>query len=565
MSGPGDRAPKPLSPREPTQCIFGEGHGDATNSADRVASLPPGSKSSARSHMPSARKPGGLGGCLPQQCGGKSREGSEPYSAAHASEESDAVVVPTKSTKTWVTPVEPMEERTAAKGKLAARNTPPTLGGTSVLTAMQRVGQRVREKPKERLTNLLHYVKLPLLNEAFRRLHRNAAAGVDGVTWSEYEEKLDERLLALQDRVHSGRYHPLPVRRVHIAKSDGRTRPLGIPALEDKILQQAVRLVLEPIYEAMFLGFSYGFRRGRSQHDALDALAVAIGRRVNWVLDADIRSFFDSINHDWMKRFLEHRIADRRLVRLLMKWLHAGVLEDGVVRATEEGTPQGGIISPLLANIYLHYAFDLWVQQWRRRQARGDVYVVRYADDFIVCLQQEADARNLCEQLAHRLARFGLVLHPDKTRVMRFGRFACADKRESKPETFDFLGLTHICSTDRRGRFQLKRLTSRRKRNAKLASLAREIRHRRHEPVPMQHRWLLSVLGGHDRYYGVPTNYAALRSFHRAVEYHWHRWLQRRSQRARWSWRKRERFRVCFPLPAPRLAHPWPIDRFNAR
>jgi RNA-directed DNA polymerase len=565
MSGPGDRAPKRLSPRKPTQCIDGEGHGDGSDRADLGTSLPPGSKSSARPQRPSARKPGGLGVCSPQQCGSRSREGSEPYSAAHDSEESDAVVVPKKPAKTRVMPVELVEGRAVAKGKLAARNALPTQGGAGALTQLQRVGQHAKEKPREKLTNLLHLVKLPLLKEAFQRLRRTAAAGVDGVTWTEYEQGLDERLLALQDRVHNGRYHPQPVRRVHIAKSDGRTRPLGIPALEDKVVQQAVRMVLEPIYEAMFLGFSYGFRRGRSQHDALDALAVAISRRVSWVLDADIQSFFDSIDHEWMKRFLEHRIADKRLVRLVMKWLHAGVMEDGIVRVTEEGTPQGGIISPLLANIYLHYAFDLWMKRWRRRHARGDVHVVRYADDFIVCLQHEHDARVLRQELAQRLEQFALTLHPDKTRVMRFGRFACSADREGKPETFDFLGLTHISSVDRRGRFQLKRRTSRKKRNAKLASLAREIRQRRHEPVPLQHRWLASVLGGHDRYYGVPTNYAALRSFHDAVERCWHRWLQRRSQRARWSWRKQERFVARFPLPKPRITHPWPIQRFNAR
>lgn len=564
MSGPGDRASKPFSPREPTPYMGAEGHDDETD-AERVSAFPPGSKSSARSHTPSARKPGGLGVCSSQSCGSKSREGCEPHSAAHVSEESDVVVVPEKSTKTWVTPVEPMEERTTAKGKLAARNTLPTQGGASVLTDLQRIGVRAKQKPKEQLTNLLHHIRLPLLKEAFHRLRRNAAAGVDGVTWSEYEQQLDERLLALQDRVHRGSYHPLPVRRVLIPKGDGRMRPLGIPALEDKVLQQAVRMVLEPVYEAMFVGFSYGFRPKRSQHDALDALAVAIGRRVSWVLDADIQSFFDSIDHEWMKRFIEHRIADRRLVRLLMKWLHAGVLEDGVVRAREGGTPQGGIISPLLANIYLHYAFDLWVQQWRKRHARGDLYVVRYADDFILCLQYEEEARGLHRLLGERLAQFGLALHPEKTRVVRFGRFACADSQESKPETFDFLGFTHICSKDRRGRFQLKRQTARKKRNAKLASLTQQIRQRRHEPVPVQHRWLVSVIEGHDRYYGVPTNYRALRNFHCAVEHHWHRWLQRRSQKARWSRRKRARFVACFPLPLPRILHPWPSDRFHAR
>jgi RNA-directed DNA polymerase len=565
MRRPGNRAPKHSSPRKPTQCMLGEGHDDGTDRADLVPAFPPGSKGSACAQRPSARKPGGLGVRSPQQCGSRPREGSEPHSAVNGAEESDAAVVPEKSAKTRVTPVELMEERAAAKGKLAARNMLPTQGGVGMLTELQRVGQRAKARSREKLTNLLHFVKRPLLKEAFKRLHRRAAAGVDGVTWAEYEQGLDERLLALQDRVHRGSYHPQPVRRVYIAKSDGQARPLGIPALEDKVLQQAVRMVLEPIYESMFLGFSYGFRRRRSQHGALDALAVAIERKVRWVLDADIRSFFDSIDHDWMKRFLEHRIADKRLVRLLMKWLRAGVMENGSVQATEEGTPQGGIISPLLANIYLHYAFDLWMQQWRKQHAQGEVYVVRYADDFVVCLQYENDAKVLRQALAQRLEQFKLALHPQKTRIIRFGRFARVDGTQRKPETFDFLGLTHICASDRQGRFQLKRKTSRKKRNAKLALLAREIKQRRHEPVPVQHDWLTSVLVGHDRYYGVPTNHSALRSFHDAVQRCWHRWLQRRSQRGRWSRRKYERFVARFPLPAPHIVHPWPSERFNAR
>jgi RNA-directed DNA polymerase len=480
-----------------------------------------------------------------------------------SSEESDARTVPTceKSAKTWVTPVESMEGKRAANGKPAPRNASPAQDGKDALTFLERVGQRAKEKKEERFNNLLSHIKVPLLAEAYQRLRKDAAPGVDGVTWSEYGENLDARLLDLQDRVHGGSYHPQPVRRVHIPKGDGRTRPLGIPSLEDKIVQQAARMLLEPIYERKFLGFSYGFRPGRSQHKALDALAVAIGRKVDWVLDADIRAFFDTIDHAWMQKFIEHKIADTRLVRLLMKWLHAGVMEDGELYEVEEGTPQGGIISPLLANIYLHYVLDLWISSWRKKHARGEVYVVRFADDFVMGFQREQDARAMRTALVERLAMFGLELHPDKTRVIRFGRFAHRDSRldgRTRPETFDFLGFTHIMALHSKGTTLLVRRTSRKKRNAKLASLRRQMRERRHDPPREQHAWLSSVLRGHYGYYGVPRNYAALASFHRHVTYHWLRALQRRSQRARWTRERYAAFEARFALPAPRITHPPP-------
>jgi group II intron reverse transcriptase/maturase len=335
-------------------------------------------------------------------------------------EGSDASIVPTceKSAKTWVTPVESMEGRDAANGKPAPRNASPAQDGQDALTFLERVGQRARESKEERFNNLLSHIKVPLLKEAYQRLRPDAASGVDGVTWSEYGENLDARLLDLQDRVHRGSYHPQPVRRVHIPKGDGRTRPLGIPSLEDKVVQQAARMLLEPIYEREFLGFSYGFRPGRSPHKALDALAVALGKKVDWVLDADIRAFFDTIDHAWMQKFIEHKIADTRMVRLLMKWLHAGVMEDGKLHNVQAGTPQGGIISPLLANVYLHYVLDLWASSWRSQHARGEVYIIRYADDFVMGFQREQDARAMRTALAERLAMFGLELHPDKTRVI---------------------------------------------------------------------------------------------------------------------------------------------------
>ena len=502
-------------------------------------------------------------------CGRPRREGDEPQSAQCASEQSDEVVVPEKPAKVRVTPAESVEGRTSAKGKSAARNALPAQDGTGALTFLQRIGQKAREKGEEQFTNLLSHVKVPLLKEAYMRLRRDVAAGVDAMTWDEYGRGLDERLLDLQDRVHRGSYHPKPVRRVHIPKGGGRTRPLGIPTLEDKIVQQAVRMLLEPIYEAQFIGFSYGFRPGRSPHDALDALAYVItSKKVNWVLDADIRSFFDTIDHGRLRQYIEHRIGDRRLVRLLMKWLKAGVLEEGQLRAVEEGTPQGGVISPLLANVYLHYAFDLWINEWRKRRARGEVYVVRYADDFVVALQHEEDARTLREALTARLAECGLELHPEKTRVIRFGRFAREKVDRDglrKPATFDFLGFTHIASVSRTGKFQLKRRTSRKKRREKLARLKEEIERRKHRPVPEQHRWLRSVLSGHYRYYGVPTNIDAIAGFRDAVKRKWHAALQRRSQRARWTKARRASFDERFSLPLAQIQHPWPERRFLAR
>ena len=496
------------------------------------------------------------------------REGDEPQAAERAFEESDEVTGAKKPAKTWVTPVESVEQRTSAKRKSAARNASPAQDGNDALTYLRWIGKRAKNKPKEKFTNLLSHMKMTLLKEAFLRLRKDAASGVDGVTWGEYGERLDERLLELQDRVQRGSYHPMPVRRTHIPKGDGGTRPLGIPALEDKVVQQAARMLLEPIYEAMFIGFSYGYRLGRSQHDALDAIAAAIERKVNWVLDADIRSFFNTIDHGWLQRFIEHRIGDKRMVRLLMKWVRAGVMEDGRLHEVTEGTPQGGIVSPILSNIYLHYVFDLWACQWRRKRAHGEVYIVRYADDILMGFQKEQDAHAMRSALADRLAKFGLALHEEKTWVLEFGRFARENRKRrgsGKPETFEFLGFTHIAGVDRHGRFQLFRRTSRRKRRAKLAQLKEQCQRRRHQPVREQHAWLSSVLRGHYRYYAVPTNYEALHQFREAVRRIWHRSLQRRSQRARWTASKRRMFDSTFLLPVPEILHPWPDARFAAR
>lgn len=568
MNGPGDRASKISHKEEPTPSHQVEGHAETTKNVSWVAAVLPGSESSARSHTPTAREPGDLGGAAPATMAGRQpREGESHTLRSQASEESDARVVPRKPGNLRVTPRDSVEGRGAANGKPASRDALRTQGRASAPTDLKRVGQRATQEKGVRFTNLLCHVRVPLLKEAYMSLRKRAASGVDGVTWSEYGENLDARLLDLQDRVHRGNYHPQPVRRVYIPKGDGRMRPLGIPALEDKLLQQAVRWILEPIYERAFLGFSYGFRPSRSPHRALDALAVAIGKKVNWVLDADIRSFYDTIDHGWMQRFFEHRIGDRRLVRLLMKWLHAGVMEEGVLREVEKGTPQGGIVSPLMANIYLHYALDLWAHAWRKQNARGDVYIVRYADDIVMGFEDGRDARTMRAALAKRLGKFGLELHPDKTRVIFFGRYAhqkCERKGLRKPETFDFLGFTHITSKDSKGWFRLLRHTSRKKRVAKLAALKQELRRRRHDPPAMQYRWLTSVLRGHFNYYGVPANERAMETFRAHLREAWYRQLQRRSQRARWSLAKTLRFERRYPLPQPRVVHPWPEQRFTA-
>ena len=525
-----------------------EGSTGGTNRVNRDQPARPESKSSARSHTLSAREPGDLeSASLSTMADGRQpREGRIRNPRSPALEESDEPIVPVKSTKTRVTPVEPMEGRGEAKGKLAPRNALRTQGRVGALTHLARVGRKATKDKETKFSNLMCHLKRPLLEQAYQRLKKNAAAGVDGVEWSEYGQNLEARLTDLQDRIHRGSYHPQPVRRVHIPKPDGRERPIGIPALEDKIVQQAVRMILEPIYEQAFLGFSYGFRPKRSAHDALDALAtVIIKKRTDWVLDADIRSFFDTIDHGWMKKFLEHRVTDKRLVRLLMKWLAAGVMEEGKLHETQEGTPQGGIISPLLANIYLHYVLDLWIHAERKRSARG-IYLVRYADDFVMAFEDERDAKAMSAKLERRLSKFGLELHADKTRILRFGRYARerSAKLGLKVETFDFLGFTHAAGSDgKNGWFQLQRLTSRKKRQRLLSKLSQELRRRRHEDARVTHKWLSSVLRGHYEYFAVPTNQRVLTRFRRHVSDVWLRQLRRRSQRgARWSVAKIKRF-----------------------
>jgi group II intron reverse transcriptase/maturase len=430
------------------------------------------------------------------------------------------------------------------------------------------VRQVARKDRDGRFTALLHHVSVDRLREAYRAISPNAAPGVDGVTWRDYGADLEVNLQDLHARVQRGAYRAKPSRRVFIPKPDGRLRPLGVAALEDKILQRAVVEVLNAVYEQDFVGFSYGFRPGRSQHDALDALAVAIERRrVNWVLDADLRDFFTRLDQGWLERFLEHRIADRRVLRLIQKWLRAGVIEDGEWSETEEGTAQGASVSPLLANVYLHYVFDLWADQWRRRYARGDVILVRFADDYVAGFEHRGDAERFLADLRDRLAHFALELAADKTRLIEFGRFAVRDRArrgDHKPETFAFLGFTHICATDRHGRFKLKRVTSKKKMRAKLTSVKTEMRRRMHHPIPSQGRWLARVLAGHYNYYAVPDNSQALRGFRERVIRHWRHALGRRSQKGRITWERIRRLAARW-LPQPRIRHRWPSVRFDAR
>lgn len=418
-----------------------------------------------------------------------------------------------------------------------------------------------------RFTTLWHHVyNVDHLRAVFFRLRKDAAPGVDGQTWAEYAANLEENLQDLADRLRRGAYRAKPVRRVYIPKPDGRQRPLGIPTLEDKLVQGLTKAVLEQIYEVDFLGFSYGCRPGRSPHRALDALVVGIERRkVNWVLDADISGFFDAIDHDCLLRLVEHRIGDQRVLRHIKKWLKAGVLEDGKKAQTERGTPQGGSISPLLANVYLHYVLDLWVEEWRRKHAHGDVIIVRYVDDFVLGFQHREDATRCLAALKERLARFHLELHPDKTRLVEFGRFA-AENRErrtaGKPETFDFLGFTHYCGETRTGRFQVSRKTRRKTVVAKLAVLKERIRRRMHDPVPKTGAWLTKVLEGHYRYYGVPGNSAAMTLFRDRVTRHWRRALSRRSQKGYVNWDRMQRLARRW-LPVPTIQHPYPNRRFD--
>jgi len=481
---------------------------------------------------------------------------------------SDGSVLPGKlPNKAGQPAAEAVEGRGPTKGNSPERNALRTQSRAGAPSALERVRQVAEKDRRQKFTALLHHVyDVERLRAAYLALKRRAAAGVDGETWQHYGENLEANLRDLSERLKRGAYRAKPVRRVFIPKADGRQRPLGVPALEDKIVQRSVVEVLSAIYETDFLGFSYGFRRKRSQHQALDALTTGImTKKVNWVLDADVRAFFDTLVHGWLVKFIEHRVADRRVVRLIQKWLSAGVLEDGKRIRSEVSTVQGGSISPLLANVYLHYVFDLWVQRWRKKQARGDVVVVRWADDFVVGFQHRDEAERFMAELRERFAKFGLKLHSDKTRLIEFGRFADPNRRgrgAGKPETFDFLGFTHCCAKTRAGKFTVLRRTMRTRLRAKLKEVKTELRRRMHDPVPEQGAYLRSVLRGHFRYYGVPLNGPALQAFLYSVGRIWCRTLRRRSQRHRLNWTRMRRL-IHRWFPSPRICHPYPLVRLG--
>jgi RNA-directed DNA polymerase len=485
----------------------------------------------------------------------------------HERGKSDSPVIPASSPNKAAA-AEAGEERGLAKGNTDGKTRPGHWAGHGALSALDRVRQAARRDKGARFTALLHHVSVERLVMAYWALSPKAAPGVDGVTWQDYGQDLVANLRDLHDRVHSGRYRARPSRRAYIPKADGRLRPLGITALEDKIVQRAVVEVLNAVYETDFRGFSYGFRPGRGPHDALDALATGIERRkVNWILDADIRDFFTSLDQGWLEKFLGHRIADSRVLRLIRKWLSAGVIENGAWSETAEGAPQGASASPLLANVYLHYVFDLWAEWWRRRRARGDVIIVRFADDFIVGFEHQGEARRFLRDLRERFAKFSLELHPGKTRLIEFGRFAARDRRArglGKPETFGFLGFTHICGKDRNGRFALRRITISKRMRAKLQEVKDQLRRRMHLPIPEQGRWLGSVVRGHCAYYAVPGNDSAIFAFRGQVTWHWYRALRRRSQRTGLNWERMDRYATRW-LPPARVVHPYPQVRFDAR
>src|ERR1700747_2781653 len=487
----------------------------------------------------------------------------------HDTEKSDSGIVAVKPTNKAGQPVaELAEPRPGTKGSAEQQRMHRTQGRARMSQLLDRVRKAARLRKKDRFTALFHHITVDALRTAFFALRRKAAPGVDGMTWKDYEADLEPRLPELHGRVHRGTYRPQPSRRTYIPKADGKQRPLAIAALEDKIVQGATVIVFNAIYEGDFCGFSYGFRPGRSPHDALDALCTAIEKRqVNWIIDADIQNFFGAVSQTWLVRFLEHRIGDKRIIRLIRKWLKAGILEDGVVTVADSGTGQGAVISPLLGNIYLHYVFDLWAERWRRREARGDMIVVRYADDLVVGFEHEGDARRFLDAMRERFAAFASPPPPVKTRVIEFGRRAAVNRKNrgvSRPDTFAFLGFTFICSKSRRGFFQLQRKTRRDRMQTKFQEIKAELRLRMHQTIPDQGHWLRQVVTGHFAYYAVPTNSRSLSAFRHYVIDLWRRTLRRRSQKDGFTWERMTKLADDW-LSAPRIPHPWPDQRFAVK
>ena len=502
--------------------------------------------------------------------GRRQRSYGEPYTGTKAETPETAKGQPKAQRAGAKATAEAVEGRGSAEGNLQPQNTSQAQNWLFGVQSKRERIRRAAEKDRQlQFTTLFHHVYDPeALREAYFSLKRDAAPGVDGQTWREYGRDLEANLQDLSARLKRGGYRAKPVRRSYIPKADGGQRLLGVTALEDKVVQAALVAVLNTIYEVDFLGFSYGYRPGRSPHQALDAVSVGLERRkVNWVLDADIRGFFDTISHEWLVKFVEHRITDKRVVRLIRKWLNAGVLEEGKRIEVTDGTPQGGVASPLLANIYLHYVFDLWADHWRRRQASGEVIIVRFADDIVVGFQSRADAERFQEELGKRFAQFQLELHAGKTRLIEFGRYAALNRErrgEGKPETFDFLGFTHICARTKKGWFQVKRRTIRKRLRVKLQAVKADLRRRMHRPVPETGKWLRAVVRGHAQYYGVPGNSASLRSFRDEVARYWKHALGRRSQKGYVTWERMRRL-VARWIPPVRVCHAYPHQRLIVR
>ncbi len=462
---------------------------------------------------------------------------------------------------------EEVEKRRPAERNPSKRNRGQAQSWTTLPNELDRIRYAARRNRKEQFVSLWHHVyDIGRLRKSFMKLKRNSASGIDGTTWKEYGSNLENNLKDLSARLRRGSYKARAVKRTFIPKQDGRQRPIGIPVLEDKIVQKAMVEVLNAIYEVDFLGFSYGFRPGRNQHNALDAVVEAIeGRKVNWVLDVDICGFFDAIDHEWLIKFVEHRIKDKRITRHIRKWLNAGVMEAGQWSKTDEGTPQGGSASPLLANIYLHYVFDLWANSWRKRNASGDVVMIRYADDIVLGFQYQHELKLFLKELEKRFEKFNLKLHPEKTLSIEFGRYAAERRKEKgkgKPKTFDFLGFTHLCSKSRKGKFMVLRKTSAKKMRSKLQELQKTLRERMHWSIPDIGRWLKSVIIGHCRYYGVPWNGKSLSRFRSVLARLWYKTLRRRSQRSRIIWKRMNRL-VKIWLPIPFICHPYPMERMR--
>jgi RNA-directed DNA polymerase len=488
----------------------------------------------------------------------------------HADEKSVEGIVPGKrSNKGGLPPAEIVEGRASPEGNVGRKAAVRTQRRGAASIGVASVRQAARQNKSTRFTALLHHITVGRLTQSYYALERNAAPGADGVTWHAYQRELEENLKGLHARIHKGSYRAQPAIRIFIPKADGSERPLDILCLEDKIVQQAVSSVLQSIYEEDFLGFSYGFRPGRGQHDALDALHVGILRKpVLWVFDADIQGFFSAMSHDWMLRFLEHRIADKRVLRLITKWMKVGyIAKDGRIERNTQGAPQGAVISPLLANIYLHYAFDLWIHQWRQH-ADGEIVVVRYADDFIVGFQYRYEAEKFLPDLQERLRKFDLALHPKKTRLICFGRRAAEWRKkrgEGKPETFDFLGFTHYCSHARKkkGQFVIGRRTIKKRMVAKLREIKKELRRSMHFPLASIGQWIKELLTGHLNYYAVCGNGRRIEWFFRKVRWLWLRALRRRSQKDRMTWDEFEKRTKRF-FPPVKILHPLPLHRFDA-